>query len=176
MSIRWAFMERFEVPDLDEPDRLYLSRLRIIQTPWFGVYLHRFDGPDSRDTLHDHPWPFVSVILRGGYVEYRLYPEHGGLPHHVRRLNVKRASDTHYIERLDRTPSYSLMLVGRRQREWGYVDRDGTWTKYDEHLHGREFRAAMAARKTSTKETHETSPAHPRRRRRARGRRLRHPG
>src|SRR3954449_5709224 len=72
-SPKWAFMERFEVPDYDG-DGNYLTRLRIVQTPWFGVYLHRFDGPDPRPTLHDHPWPFLSFVLRGGYTERRLNP------------------------------------------------------------------------------------------------------
>lgn len=143
MSVRWAFMERFEVPDLDEPERLYLSRLRLIQTPWFGVYLHRFDGPDSRDTLHDHPWSFVSFILRGGYEERR---EYGGPLHRVTRINVKRATDLHYIDHLLRTPTWSLMLVGPRRRTWGYRDRDGTWTAYDAHLHAEEYDRAMIAR------------------------------
>jgi hypothetical protein len=50
MSVRWAFMEKFEVPNLDDPTETYLTRWRIIQTPLFAIYLHRFDGPDSRAT------------------------------------------------------------------------------------------------------------------------------
>lgn len=54
-SARWAFMERFEVPNLDDPRQTYLTRWRLIKSPWIGFYLHRMDGPDSRSTLHDHP-------------------------------------------------------------------------------------------------------------------------
>ena len=71
-SARWAFMEKFEVPDYDRPERNYLTRWRLIQTPWFGIYLHRFDGPDPRETLHDHPWPFVSVVLSFGSLKSYL--------------------------------------------------------------------------------------------------------
>lgn len=35
----------------------------------FGAYLHHIDRPDPGFDLHDHPWPFVSIILRGGYTE-----------------------------------------------------------------------------------------------------------
>jgi hypothetical protein len=136
-------MEKFEVPNLDDPTETYLTRWRIIQTPLFAIYLHRFDGPDSRATLHDHPWNFVSIVLRGGYCERRRYD---GPLVRIDRLNVKRAEDTHYIEHLHRTPSWTLMLVGRRRREWGYWDRDGTWTHFERHRHGAEFDAAMAAR------------------------------
>lgn len=54
-SPMWAFMERFVIPNLDDPSETYLTRWRIVQTPWFAIFLHRMDGPDSRPTLHDHP-------------------------------------------------------------------------------------------------------------------------
>ena len=140
----WAFMERFEVPDFDEPDINYLTRLRVIQTPWFGIYVHRFDRPDSRATLHDHPWSFLSIILRGGYVERR--PDRF---RQIRFVNRMRLGDAHYIESLTRTPTWSLMVVGRRVRKWGYVEpTDGgfVWTPFDKHAHAYEFDEAMAHR------------------------------
>lgn len=147
-SPRWAFMERFEIPDYDQPERNYLTRWRIIQTPWCAIYLHRMDGPDPRATLHDHPWPFVSFVLRGGYDEVQTYTLPVGWA--VRRVNVKRATDLHYIRDLQRTPTWTLMLVGRRRRDWGYVDRDGTWTRFDQHRHAQEFDVAMATRKAAS--------------------------
>lgn len=142
-STRWAFMEKFEIPNLDNPDETYLTRWRIVQTPWAAIYLHRMDGPDSRATLHDHPWPFISFVLRGGYWERR---EYGQLGVCIDRVNAKRSTDFHYIYQLHRKPTWTLMLVGPRVRTWGYRDRDGTWTAFDKHEHSREFDAAMAAR------------------------------
>lgn len=34
----------------------------------FPMVLHHFTAPDHGDP-HDHPWAFVSTILRGGYTE-----------------------------------------------------------------------------------------------------------
>ncbi|HEX7276291.1 MAG TPA: hypothetical protein VF244_02860 [Acidimicrobiales bacterium] len=152
-------MERFEVPDYDT-DGTYLIRLRIIQTPLFGVYLHRFDGPDPRATLHDHPWAFTSIVLRGGYVERRLNPLTMEVDenHVVRWVNRLHAHDSHAIIRLLRVPTWTLMLVGRRVRTWGYmecVDKGGVptgqwlWTEFDRHPHAAEFDAALARRKAS---------------------------
>lgn len=151
MSKTWAFMERFEIPDLDNPERLYLTRLRIVATPWFGVYLHRLDGPDSRPTLHDHPWSFVSLILRGGYVERRLNLHDRWVETHTRRLlNVMRRGDAHYIRELLRVPTWTLLLVGRRRRTWGYLEPmtagGWIWTPFDRHEHATEFDAAMRVR------------------------------
>lgn len=70
----WSVMSRFDVANFDTDDETYLVRWRIIQTPWFGIFLHRMGTPDSRPTLHDHPWGFLSLVLRGGYVERRLDP------------------------------------------------------------------------------------------------------
>lgn len=150
-SPRWAFMERFVVPDYDS-DGDYLVRLRIIQTPLFGIYLHRFDGPDPRPTLHDHPWNFTSIVLRGGYVERRLDPitMEVNETHRVRWTNRIKTHDAHAIMRLLRVPTWTLMLVGRRVRTWGYLESNDfgewLWTEFDKHRHAREFDAAIARR------------------------------
>lgn len=164
-SARWAFMERFEVPDYDG-DGNYLTRWRVIQTPLAALYVHRFDGPDPRSTLHDHPWPFLSIVLRGGYVERRLDPTDMQVNenHRIRFVNRMRLGGAHAIVRLTRTPTWTLMLVGRRVRTWGYLEPslfgDGgswVWTEFNRHSHAYEFDAALARRKTRAT----TSPGTP---------------
>lgn len=108
---------------------VYLDRIRLLQTPWFGVYLHRFDGPDPRPELHDHPWPFATMVIWGGYHELRQdigrpasrHMEHRR-PFRPRRL---RLTEAHTIVVLDRAGTRSVVLVGRRQREWGVLRADG---------------------------------------------------
>lgn len=156
---RWALWDRFEIPNYDGPGN-YLTRLRLIQTPLFGVYLHRFDGPDPRDTLHEHPWPFVSIVLRGGYIERRLDPHTMEVDENrvVRYINVKHAHNAHAIIRLLRYPTWTLMVVGRRTKTWGYLERledlepgdqsqAWVWTEFDKHDHALEFQAAMERRR-----------------------------
>lgn len=48
--------------------RKYLTRWGW-STRFGGIFLHRMDSADPGVDLHDHPWPFLSVILRGYYVE-----------------------------------------------------------------------------------------------------------
>jgi hypothetical protein len=149
---RFAFMKKFEIPEFDN-DGNYLTRWRIIQTPWFALYLHRIDAPDSRPTLHDHPWSFLAIVLRGGYVERRLDPitmrvnEH----HMVRRFNLMRKHDFHAIMNLFEKPTWTLLFVGARRRTWGYLEpTDGAqwiWTEFDKHPHAIEFDAALARRR-----------------------------
>ncbi len=117
---RWAFMSRFDIRDPD--GGLYLRRWRIIQTPLFAIYLHKIMRPDWRPLLHDHPWSFIAIVLRGGYTEKRLdLHTRTTYRHRVKRLNVVRRDDAHYIESLGRNPTWTLCLVGARRRDWGYV-------------------------------------------------------
>ena len=56
--------------DDNEPylERYYLF-LKDRKSFAFNVTLHRILKSDL-DDLHDHPWPWVTVILQGGYREY----------------------------------------------------------------------------------------------------------
>lgn len=103
----------------------YLTRWWIIKTPLGGVALHRMQGPDARDTLHDHPWTFLSVVLRGGYTERRLRPGDMTVDeqHIVTRCNLVRAGvDAHSIRALHRTPTWTLLIVGPVRRTWGFLE------------------------------------------------------
>jgi len=141
MTSRWAFFSRFDIRDPD--GTLYLRRWRILQTPWFAIYLHKIATPDKDRDLHDHPWSFASLVLLGGYDE--LLHEHpaddaidgyrpmGG---HVRRgwlsIAFRRATDAHRITRLHRTPTWTLVLTGARRRSWGFYTAHGyvDWKTY----------------------------------------------
>ena len=127
---RWALLRMFEVPDATEPDRVYLRRLRIVQTPWFGLYLHWIFLPDRDRDPHDHPWPFVSWVLRGGYTE-TTWTTPVDLQQHVRnRWSAHRISTrvAHSIDQLQ-PRTVTLVAVGRRCRDWGFWTPTG-WVHY----------------------------------------------
>ncbi len=139
-SPQWAMMQRFRLTRSD--GQVYLDRLRIVQTPYFGVYLHRLDVPDPGVDLHDHPWPFVSVILRGGYEEElartreaplfaqlaERWPtckrgvERGWRAGSFHRL---RLTECHRITNLHRSPTWTLVITGPRQQSWGFYQPEG---------------------------------------------------
>ncbi len=103
----------------------YLTRYTIFRCPLFGVFLHHIHRSDSDRSLHDHPWSFVSVILKGGYTEeLRLRPGH----HEVGwrgpgSILVRPAKAAHRVTM--NSPTWSLVLVGRRSRDWGYHTESG---------------------------------------------------
>lgn len=146
MTKAWAFMSRFDICD-PQTGELYLRRWRIVQTPWFAIYLHKIATPDKDRDLHDHPWPFVSMVLRGGYDEVMDTAAHyfpmmnhalgrQELLRTVRRgwlsIAFRRATDAHRIVRLHRTPTWTLVLTGPRRRSWGFYTEQGfvDWKEY----------------------------------------------
>lgn len=126
-SPRWAFMNRRLIGSDSD---VYLDRLYVVQTPLFGVMLHRIYRPDNQRDLHDHPWNFFSVILLGHYVEDTAQG-----PKRRRWFNWKRAEDRHSIRECSRRPVWTLVFTGRKRRTWGFWVDSGTrwvkWTEYD---------------------------------------------
>lgn len=61
-------------------DRYWLFRLGKSGGgyPWIGARIHYIQSSDDDRAFHDHPWPFITIILRGGYSELR--PKTRGAP------------------------------------------------------------------------------------------------
>ena len=146
-SPRWSLFSVFRI--LNRDGSPYLTRLRILQTPWFGIYLHKIHSPDADRDHHDHPWSFVSVVLRGGYMEERKVPlpTLHAIPGEPRQwfwarrwlhrtpftIGFRRATDLHRITTLDRKPTWTLVIVGPRRRDWGF-QTDGGWVSADDYF------------------------------------------
>jgi hypothetical protein len=113
--------------DIADPSQVYLTRWRLLQTPFFGLFLHAIRRPDEDRNLHSHPWNFASLILKGGYIEKR--------PHktEVRKAGSiawRKAEDFHAITKLLRTPTWTLVFIGRNRKNWGY-DVDGDFIDHE---------------------------------------------
>jgi len=116
-SPRWSFMRVRKIRGRD--GSVYLWRLYILSTPWFGVMLHRIFRPDRQRDLHGHPWNFLSILLRGYYRE--LIGDTVRQCEVERRwLNPKRAEDRHSITWVSRAPVWTLVFTGLRRRKWGF--------------------------------------------------------
>lgn len=126
-SPRWAFMRRRLIGLGDD---IYIDRWYVIQTPWFGIMFHRIFRPDNQRDLHDHPWSFLSFIVRGSYIE-----DTPDGPKFRCLFNYKRAEDAHSIRQVSRSPIWTLVFTGPKRRKWGFWVDGGTrwvhWKEYD---------------------------------------------
>lgn len=131
-----AMWERFRVPDVNNPERTYLDRWRIIETPWASVKLHAIRLHDSPARgAHDHPWSFVSIRLWGTYSE-SLYRRDGYFDRaeHRRLVTFRRAEQLHRITRLHRRAGvWTLVLCGPRRREWGFKKPGQPWVHWGDY-------------------------------------------
>lgn len=125
-SPRWSFMRVRKIRGKD--GSVYLWRLYILCTPWFGVMLHRIFREDNQRDLHDHPWNFLSIILRGWYSESFQRQGESAVSFTSRHWwNYKRAEDRHSIRTVGRVPTWTLVFTGRRRRTWGFWVTDTDW-------------------------------------------------
>jgi len=130
---RWALNERFVI---GQPGNPMMERWRLLQTPWLGIYVHLIYREDLDPIPHDHPWRFLSFVLRGGYSE-DFYPD--------ARVSEGRAQSfgrwsfhsfppaaAHRITSV-RPGTVTLVLVGRKVRTWGFW-QFGRWIDYRDAL------------------------------------------
>lgn len=99
----------------------------------FGVYLHHLCGADPGMDLHDHPFPFVTVVLWGGYSDIqcdaRLASKAAKIQERFRywgRWSIHRMPLTiaHRIDAV-KPHTWTLVLRGRKSRDWGFYPPDG---------------------------------------------------
>lgn len=121
----------------------YLIRWVLLRL-WGGraVYLHKFIDDDWARDPHDHPKDFLSIGLKGRYVE-EIYDidadgrswmteSHWSAPW-IRRF---RADHIHRI-RVPGDPAWTLVYVGPLQRSWGFFPRGGGWVHWYEYIRER---------------------------------------
>lgn len=50
-------------------ESLYLRRWYIVNFWFFRIFVHKIARSDDDPDPHDHPWSFLSIILKNGYVD-----------------------------------------------------------------------------------------------------------
>jgi hypothetical protein len=129
-------MDRVE----NEPylERYYLFLKERNRFP-FNVFLHKFLKSDP-DDVHDHPWSYATLILKGGYWEWIPQFNSAGEkigevaawrgPGHFR---ISPANSYHRIELDPAVTAWTLFMPGPKQRDWGFLVRN-QWVQWEEYL------------------------------------------
>lgn len=108
----------------------------------FNVFVHKFLKSDP-DDVHDHPWPYATLILKGGYWEWIPQFDAQGKkfnevakwrgPGHFRTCS---ANSYHRIELDPSVECWSLFMPGPHRREWGFLVKD-QWIHNEVYLNER---------------------------------------
>lgn len=105
------------------PECPYVVRW-MAETPLGSLRIHHWLSPDDSRAKHDHPWWFITIVLRGGYTD--INPEHGQLLT-AGSIRFRRASHQHTVVPLPRG-AWTLLITGSATRKWGFW-RDGKFIK-----------------------------------------------
>lgn len=141
-SALYSFLDRFfrhfEIKGSD--GSLYLRRWALVRLGPVRLNLHHIVRSDEDRFLHDHPWDFTSLIIRGGYTEQTLevVPDGTNEPKimyrwfGVGRILRRKAEHAHRLELSPERCAWTLVLLGPRRRVWGFHATDGwvPWRKY----------------------------------------------
>lgn len=104
-----------------------------------AVRIHHIQSADLHRDLHDHPWWFVSVVLRGWYVEslplvkpvfyaawqaktYSVFRKTGSVA-------FRGTKATHTIERVPHGGVWTLFITGPWRQQWGFYTEQG-WVNH----------------------------------------------
>ena len=124
----------------DEPylERYYIFLKDRKRFP-FNIFLHKFLKGDP-DDVHDHPWPYATLILKGGYYEWVAHfnPEGEKVgetrywrgPGHFR---ICSANSFHRIELDPNITAWTLFMPGPQKREWGFWVKN-KWVQHEQYL------------------------------------------
>ena len=105
----------------------------------FNAFLHKFHKGDP-DDVHDHPWPYFTLILSGGYWEW--VPVFNSLGQKINEIKYWRrpghfricgANSYHRIELEEGVTAWTLFMPGPQKREWGFLVNN-KWIPNEEYL------------------------------------------
>jgi hypothetical protein len=108
----------------------------------FNVFLHKFLKSDP-DDVHDHPWSYATLILKGGYWEW--IPQFNSQGQKIAEIakwrgpghfRVSSATSYHRVELDPSVECWTLFMPGPQTREWGFLTRQG-WVQHEQYLDAR---------------------------------------
>ena len=124
----------------DQPylERYYLFLKDRDRFP-FNVFLHKFLKGDP-DDVHDHPWPYATLILKGGYYEW--LPQFDSKGNKIAEMcvwrgpgsfRICRANSYHRIELDPSVTAWTLFMPGPKKRDWGFLVNN-KWIQHEQYL------------------------------------------
>lgn len=115
----------------DRTTEIYMVRWVVARLFGWELKFNLFLSSDPR-CMHDHPWPFLSVMLAGSYVEH----SNAGVRRYAAPCMLYRpAKWRHRIE--IKEPCLTLNISAPRRRNWGFWTVNGwiPWAKYKDGVH-----------------------------------------
>lgn len=105
----------------------------------FNIFLHHFLKGDP-DDVHDHPWNYCTLVVKGGYWEW--LPQFNSKGQKIGELSVWRgvghmrycrAESYHRIELDPNTDCWTIFMPMKQRKEWGFLVKN-KWVHFNDYL------------------------------------------
>ncbi len=93
----------------------YLIRW-VLDLYFFSIRLHHWLSSDDQRYYHDHPWWYITLIIKGSYTDKS--PDEDKVMSYG-SIGFRRATHKHTVE-VPKGGCWSLLICGRDKREWGF--------------------------------------------------------
>jgi hypothetical protein len=107
---------------MGRPECPYLYRWTILFFN-FSIRLHHWIRSDDKRFFHDHPYDFISIVLKGSYTN--VTPE-GRFKVKAGSIWASKAMKRHYLD-VPKSGAWTLLLCGRPYRKWGFWVNNHLW-------------------------------------------------
>ena len=91
----------------------------------FSIRIHHIKKPDADPCLHDHPWAWRTIVLKGWYIEENAFGEFN-----TRRKGFTAGNSAETLHRIDEVSPggvWTLFFMGRKYinkqevNKWGFI-------------------------------------------------------
>jgi hypothetical protein len=125
---------------LGRPECPYLYRW-VFNFGLFSIRVHHWLRSDDKRYFHNHPWAFISIVLKGGYTDVSVplpgqwktpilatISTHNGSMVNSDKLKAgsiryRPSNHRHYVD-VPKGGCWSLLLCGPQIRKWGFWVND----------------------------------------------------
>lgn len=94
---------------------VYVRRWRL-ETPIGSIRVHHWLHSDDTRHKHDHPWWFLTIVLKGGYTDLS-----DNKADHVGAGSIRfRPAEHRHSVLVDKGGAWTLLITGPKIRKWGF--------------------------------------------------------
>lgn len=109
----------------------------------FAARIHQILRSDDARAFHDHPWNYLTIVLRGGYTEVKpVFDKSGLFIGETRKwcgpgsILWRPAKSWHRLELPTGKDAWTLFITGSWQQKWGFMVEPRYKVRHEEYEHG----------------------------------------
>ena len=92
-------------------------------TPYFSIRVHRWLRSDDKRYMHDHPWSFTTIVLKGSYTDVSVENKDSDtlIEDKLKFLSIRKrtSSHIHYV-RINKPNTYTLLFTSNIENKWAF--------------------------------------------------------